>query len=66
MLFVKYKYWFVYEFYSYSVKYKYWFVYEFYSSDCFSWNFNQNGRFSVRSMYLALIYNGYIERNKII
>ena len=36
------------------------------SSDCFRWNFNQNGRFSVRSMYLALINNGHTERNKII
>ena len=36
------------------------------SSDCFRWNFNQNGRFSVRLMYLALINNGYIERNKMI
>ena len=36
------------------------------SSDCVSWNYNQNSRFCVRSMYLALINNGYIERNKII
>ncbi len=36
------------------------------SSDCFRWNFNKNGRFSVRLMYLALINNGYIERNKMI
>ncbi len=35
-------------------------------SDCFRWNYHQNGQFSVRSMYLALINNGYIERNKII
>ena len=32
----------------------------------FRWNFHQNGVFSVRSMYLALINNGNIERNKII
>ena len=36
------------------------------SSDSFRWNYHQNGIFSVRSMYLALINNGYIERNKII
>jgi hypothetical protein len=36
------------------------------SSDYFRWNYHQNGRFSDRSMYLALINNGYIERNKII
>jgi hypothetical protein len=36
------------------------------SSDCFIWNYHQSGSFSVRSMYLALINNGYIERNKII
>ncbi len=36
------------------------------SSNSFRWNFNQNGGFSVRSMYLELINNGYIERNKII
>jgi hypothetical protein len=36
------------------------------SSDCFRWNYHQNGRFSVRSMYLALINNGYVERNKYI
>ncbi len=35
-------------------------------SDCFRWNYHQNGRFLVRSMYLALINNGYIKRNKII
>lgn len=32
----------------------------------FRWNFHQNDQFSVRSIYLALIINGYIERNKII
>ncbi len=36
------------------------------SSDTFRWNFHQNGLFSVRSMYLALINNGYIDRNKCI
>ncbi len=36
------------------------------SSDYFRWSYHQNGRFSVRSMYLALINNGYIDRNKII
>ncbi len=36
------------------------------SSDSFRWNYHQNIIFSVRSMYLALINNGYIERNKII
>ena len=36
------------------------------SSDSFRWNFHQNGLFSVRSMYLALINNGYIEINKCI
>jgi hypothetical protein len=34
--------------------------------DIFSWNLHQSGQFSVRSMYLALINNGYIERNKFI
>ena len=33
-------------------------------SDIFRWNLHQNGQFYVRSMYLALINNGYIERNK--
>jgi hypothetical protein len=33
-------------------------------NDVFRWSFHQNGQFSVRSMYLALINNGYIERNK--
>ncbi|XP_066166986.1 uncharacterized protein [Oryza sativa Japonica Group] len=36
------------------------------SSDCFRWNYHQNGQFSVRSMYLALINNGCIDRNKFI
>ena len=36
------------------------------SSDCFRWNYHQNGQFSVRSMYLHLINNGYIDRNKFI
>nr|AAP54409.2 hypothetical protein LOC_Os10g35080 [Oryza sativa Japonica Group] len=31
-----------------------------------AWNYHQNVRFSVKSMYLALINNGYIERNKIV
>ncbi len=35
-------------------------------SDCFRWNYHQNGMFSVRSMYLALITNAYDERNKYI
>ena len=36
------------------------------TSDYFRWNYHQNGQFSVRSMYLALINNGYIDRNKLI
>ncbi len=35
-------------------------------NDIFICNFHQNGVFSVRSIYLALINNGYIERNNII
>ena len=35
-------------------------------NDCFRWNYHQNGQFTVRTMYLALINNNYIERNKII
>ena len=34
--------------------------------DIFRWNLHQSGQFPVRSMYLALINNGYIERNKFI
>jgi hypothetical protein len=34
--------------------------------DIFRWNYHQNGLFSVKSMYLALINNGYIDRNKFI
>ncbi len=34
--------------------------------DLFRWNHHQSGQFSVRPMYLALINNGYIERNKFI
>lgn len=30
-------------------------------NDIFRWDFHQNGQFSVGSMYLALIDNGYIE-----
>ncbi|XP_066160362.1 uncharacterized protein [Oryza sativa Japonica Group] len=36
------------------------------STDCFRWNYHQNGHFSVKSMYLASISNGYIDRNKFI
>ena len=34
--------------------------------DIFRWNPRQSGQFLVRSMYLALINNGYIDRNKFI
>ncbi|KAB8082090.1 hypothetical protein EE612_003842, partial [Oryza sativa] len=34
------------------------------SSYSFRWIFYQNGFFLVRSIYLALINNGYIKRNK--
>ena len=32
--------------------------------DIFRWNFHKIGHYSVRSLYLALINNGYIERNR--
>ena len=35
-------------------------------ADIFGWNLHQSGQFPVRSMSLALINNGYIERNKFI
>jgi hypothetical protein len=32
--------------------------------DVLKWNFQQSGQFSVHSMYLELINNGFVDRNK--
>jgi hypothetical protein len=34
------------------------------SNDIFRWNLHQNGQFSIHSMYLALINNGFVDTNR--